>query len=261
MKRVPTLAPVLALLACLLLACLLLPGALLAAATTIDAAPAEVAVGAFYNGATLNIEGSVPEGAQVVLRLSGAPAEVSMKKKGKAFGLLWMNMDTVHFSGAPTVFLAQSSAPLEDLGQAGEALGIGEKSALVEAIHIGPEGADRAALMPEFLKLKAHEGLYRAVAEGLTLAPAQNGSQKFRASFRLPSRLSPGAYTLEAVAVKDGAEISRASRGVEVKLAGMPAVMADLAFNHGLWYGVLSSVIAILAGLGIGLVFQSKGAH
>ena len=39
------------------------------------------------------------------------------------------------------------------------------------------------------------------------------------------------------------------------------AVMADLAFNHGLWYGILSSVIAILAGLGIGLVFQSKGAH
>jgi hypothetical protein len=71
----------------------------------------------------------------------------------------------------------------------------------------------------------------------------------------------PGGYTVEVIAVRDGTIQARASKAVDASLTGIPAVMANLAFNHGAWYGILASIIAILGGLIIGLVFQSKGAH
>jgi len=245
--------------AALLLALILvLPGAAMAAGADFTLSPPDIAVHAFYNGTTVKVEGAVPDGSQVVLRFTGAPEEVRMKQKGKALGLLWMNMDSLHFANVPKVCLVESSAPLGGLGESGEKLGL---AGLSERITIEPASADRKALLPELLKLKKHEGLYREASGAVVLGEKDNGMRKFSAVVAIPSRLSPGAYVMEAFAVKDGKVVSESSRSVDVKLVGIPSMMADLAFNHGAWYGVLASIIAILAGLGIGLVFQSKEPH
>jgi len=42
----------------------------------------------------------------------------------------------------------------------------------------------------------------------------------------------------------------------------MPAWIDDMARNSSLLYGILSTLVAILGGLAIGMVFQGKGgAH
>lgn len=221
-------------------------------------APSSITIGATYNGTVLHLEGTAPAGSQVVLRFSGQPGTVAMKQKGKALGLLWMNMNTLHFSGVPGVCLVESPAGLDALGAAGGTLGL---EGLAQKVEIEPVTADRAALLPELLKLKKGEGLYREGAGHVNMGQVEGERQRFSAEFPVPSRLSPGEYTLEAVAVKDGIVSGQASRALEAKLTGFPAVLSDLAFGHALWYGVLSSIIAIIAGLCIGLVFQSKGAH
>jgi len=220
--------------------------------------PQEITINTFYNGTSVQIAGEVPEGSQVVLRFAGAPETVAMKQKGKALGLLWMNMNTLHFSGVPKVFLVESSAPIESLGAAGASLGL---SGLTDKIAVEPATADRALLLPELVKLKRKEGLYREHSGAVALAAAEGGVQKFTASLAIPSRLSPGAYTVEVFAVKNGVVAAQAARPLEAKLVGAPAFLANLAFNNAVWYGVLASVTAIIAGLCIGLVFQSKGAH
>ena len=49
---------------------------------------------------------------------------------------------------------------------------------------------------------------------------------------------------------------------MSVKLVGMPAWIDDMARNSSLLYGILSTLVAIFGGLGIGLICQSKGgAH
>jgi len=240
---------------------LVLPGAVAkarAAGADFTVSPPEITIHAFYNGTTLKVEGKAQEGAQMVVKFTGAPEEVRMKQKGKALGLLWMNMNTLHFGGVPKVCLVESSAPLKDLGDAGSALGL---TGLAEKITIEPASADRGLLLPELLKLKRKEGLYRETSGAVTLGAAGSGQQPFSAVLAIPSRLSPGSYVLEVFAVKDGKVLSRSSQTVDAKLVGVPAMMADLAFNHGAWYGILASIIAILAGLAIGLVFQSKEPH
>jgi len=244
--------------ALLLLLVFVFPASAMAAGTNFTVSPPGINIHALYNGTTMTVEGTIPDGSQVVLRFTGAPEEVRMKQKGKALGLLWMNMDTLHFGNVPKVCLIESSVPLKDLGQAGAALGL---EGLAQKIGIEPVTADRATLMPELLKLKQGEGLYRQTSGAVVLGEKTGDERRFSATVAIPSRLSPGAYAVEVSAVKDGKVVSESSAPVDAVLTGAPALLANLAFNHGAWYGVLASIIAILAGLGIGLVFQSKEPH
>lgn len=230
----------------------------LAEGVDFSATPPALDINAFYTGATVRVQGEVAEGAQVVMRFVGAARTEHMKRKGKALGLLWMNMDSLSFAGAPTVCLVESQVPVKDLGGAGADLGL---EGLSKGFVVEPASNDRASLVSEFLSLKRHEGLYRETRGAVSLGEDKGTSRDFHAELALPSRLSAGQYTLEIFAVKDGQIVARASRPFDVKLVGVPALVADLAFNHGAWYGVLASIIAILAGLGIGMIFQSKEPH
>jgi len=239
--------------------------ALLANAALVRAADVQFAVdrdsigmNLFYSGTSIAVEGTVPEAAHVVVRFIGKIGEMTMKQKGRAMGLLWMNMNTLHFSNMPAVCLVGTSAPLAELGQAGEKLGL---AGVAESVVIEPASADRRMLLPELLKLKKSEGLYREDDGAVQLSPAKDGSQAFSAKVTVPSRLFPGDYSVEVFAVKDGAVVAQGVKPVTASLVGVPAFIANLAFNHGTWYGVLASIIAILAGLIVGRIFQSKGGH
>lgn len=247
-----------AILLCILLAAAAAPLAARDSGIDFTAQPGSIDIHALYNGTSLHVEGRVPEGSQVVLRFVGASEDVRMKEKGKALGLLWMNMNTLHFGNVPKVCLIDSSAPLKDMGLAGAKLGL---EGLADNISIDPPSADRKALLPELLLLKGQEGLFRQESSAVKLGEKHDGMQAFSAVLAIPSRLSPGTYSVEVFAVKDGVVQAQSAKSVDAKLIGVPALMADLAFNHGAWYGILASIIAILGGLAIGLVFQSKGAH
>ena len=243
----------------ILLGLVLVANAAKAQAADIDFAVGQSTVNMdlFYNGASISVTGSVPEGTMAVVRFTGKADEVIMKQKGKAMGLLWMNMNTLHFSNMPAICLVESSAALT--GQAEEKLGL---DSVVNAIAIKPESADRHMLLPELLKLKKSEGLYREDAAAVKLESAKDGRQAFSASVRVPSRLSPGEYSIEVFAVKNGEIIAQGVKPINARLTGVPAFIHNLAFDHGLWYGVLASVISMLAGLAVGLIFRSKGgAH
>ena len=49
---------------------------------------------------------------------------------------------------------------------------------------------------------------------------------------------------------------------IDVREVGMPAWISSLAFNHGALYGILAVLVAVVAGLGTGILFKGgKGAH
>jgi hypothetical protein len=242
----------------LLLLLLVLPGAAMATGIDFTVTPGGIEIDALYNGTTITVEGQVPDGSQVVLRFTGKPGEVHMKQKGKVMGLLWMNMNALTFDHVPAVCLVESTAELAGMGAVGAKLGL---EGVSDNFVIEPATADRAMLMPEFLKLKRNEGLYREAAGAVKLGEAEGGLRTFSAQVDIPSRLSPGTYAMEVFAVKDGQVAAQGVKSVNARMIGIPSMLADLAFNHGAWYGVLASIIAILSGLAIGLVFQSKGAH
>jgi hypothetical protein len=229
-----------------------------ASLVALDASPKSIAIDSLYNGMDLTITGQIPAGSQVVARLVGEPTTMHMKEKGKVFGLLWMNLDKVAFAGAPKVFLVAASH--ETPGEAVAKLGV---PGLADQITVTSTDADKAKLVAEFLKYQTTEKLYKENAGEVALTPDAGDTRNFTAVLHVPSRLSPGAYRVEAMAVKDGAVVGRGDLTITASFVGAPAFLADMAFGHGALYGVLASIIAIAGGLLISQIFRGAkgGAH
>lgn len=221
--------------------------------------PSAITMGAQYDGTSITISGVVPEGNDVVLRFTGAPANIHLREKGKLFGLLWMNVGKIAVNNVPKVCLVDSTRPYDQIGEAATPLRL---EGLRDAIEIEePAKSPDLDIVHELLLLKQRDGLYHESAGGVTLTEAADGVQTYTATLHIPSALSPGTYRVEAVALRDGAVTGTTSVPVEAKLTGFPEWLNALAFDNGLLYGIMATIIAIISGLAIGMVFQSKGAH
>jgi hypothetical protein len=192
----------------------------------------------------------------------GTACELHMKVRGKVGGIMWMNLDSITFKGVPSVCLVSSAVDLNRLeANGGASIRVLRLSGLKGSVMIEGNGGGHENAFEEFLKLKQKEGLYREMFGNISYGSASEGQKTFRAEVPIPSRLSPGAYMVELDAVRNGEVIARAEQPVTVSLVGFPALLAGLAFGHSALYGILATIIALLAGLGIGLVFQGRGGH
>ena len=226
--------------------------------------PGPFSIGALYNGTTLTAKGSLPADSEAIVRFMGASCEFHMKEKGKVGGIMWMNLDSITFKGAPGVCLVSSAVDFNHLeANGGVSIRVLRLSGLKGSIQIEASGDGHENAFEEFLKLKQKEGLYREMLGNISYESASEGQKTFLAEIPIPSRLTPGSYMVELDAVRNGEIIARAEQPVSVKLVGFPALLSTLAFGHSALYGILATIIALLAGLGIGLIFQGggKGGH
>ncbi len=61
--------------------------------------------------------------------------------------------------------------------------------------------------------------------------------------------------------IADGKVVSSTCTDLTVEMVGFPALMAHLAYQHGVAYGVLAVVIAIVTGFAMGFLFKGGGGH
>jgi uncharacterized protein (TIGR02186 family) len=227
--------------------------------------PESVEIGTFFNGTKVYLSGDVSLDSEVVVRVSGMRRDVALKKKGKLLGLLWMNLNSITVHNVPNLYLVYISKHLGHLAktQPGKwkSLEFGF-AALEKEIDISGAPVEREAIFKEFLKLKESEGLYAVEAGGVSYGETESGAKSFESLLHIPPRLTPGTYVVETFAVKDGSVLARTATDLQVKQMGLPAFISALAFKHGALYGLLASVIAIVAGLLMGVIFKGeKGAH
>jgi len=238
----------------------LLPGIVYAAPlVSVSASPNNIQMGAQFNGGILKVTGSVPADSDVILRFTGAPEDLHLRKKGKVFGILWMNTGTILLKNVPKICLVDSSRSFNELGAAGATLQLESLNNTIEVEKSAQLG--EVDVIHELLQLKKNDGLYTEATGGVILGPNTGTSRNFSAGITIPSAVAPGHYTVTAVAVQNGTVVGRQTTDVEANLIGFPAWLSRLAFKNGLLYGVLATIIAVISGLAIGLVFQSKGAH
>ncbi len=228
--------------------------------------PSQVNMGLSYDGTDISISGYIPSDTEAFVRVIGESEHQKLKKKGRALGLLWMNMGAVTIDNAPSVFLLYPSKALAALEQnhpeKWQSLGLGFE-ALKGRLEILPPTENRDALFDEFVKLKGTEDLYSTTPDAIRYAEKGDGMKSFTCVAALPSDLPEGQLTIEAVAIKDGGTIvARGTVRIRAKETGITATLSSLAFNHGTLYGALAVLVALFAGLVTGLFFKGgKGAH
>ena len=229
--------------------------------------PNLISIGAFFNGTPLKVSGEVAAENEVVVIVKGKQEELTLKKKGKAIGLLWMNLEDVHFKNVPNLYLFYSSKGMMELAASQpkiwEQLGIGFEF-LTKEMEINAPQAKRNDLAQEFLKLKQSQGLYASHPGEINLDPKNSTEKSFKAKIWIPSQISPGEYQVQVMEIQNGIITDNSTDQLKVREKGIPSMISSLAFSHGLFYGFLAVVIAVAAGLVMDFFFgtgKGGGAH
>lgn len=233
---------------------------------TVNLEPASVNISAFYNGTNVTVQGEAPADAELLIRLSGTRHDVTLKKKGKVGGLLWMNVGEVTFANAPSVYLLYTSKGLGEMAAAENQnrwhnLGLGFE-AIRQEIEVLPVPNDKEVVFKEFMKLKKHEDLYKLEPDAVHFSGAGGAMKSYTATIHVPPKLKPDTYQVDVIAVNGDEIVEVANTQLTLTQIGFPAFLSSMAFGSALVYGIMSVVIAIFAGLGMSMVFRSKGgAH
>jgi uncharacterized protein (TIGR02186 family) len=229
--------------------------------------PNLIAIGALFNGTQLTVSGNVGIKNDVVVLVSGKQEALALKKKGKALGLLWMNLGDVHIKNVPNVYLLYSSkSNMESAEQnpnTWEKLGFGIEY-LKKEMEIEAPQAERDMMANEFLKLKQKHGLYAFHPGEIRFEQKNETEKSFAAAVWIPPRIPFGEFQITVMEINNGHIIDTAKHELKVKEEGIPLMLSSLAFNHSLLYGFFAVFIAVVAGLAMDFFFgtgKGGGAH
>ncbi|MBU0987502.1 MAG: TIGR02186 family protein [Proteobacteria bacterium] len=227
--------------------------------------PNVILIGSFFNGISLSVSGRVSAENEVLVVMKGRTEDLTLKKKGRALGVLWMNLGEVTFQQVPKIYLLYTSEGLAEFARANSAqweqLGLGFES-FKSKTEITPLLEEKESLIQEFLKLKQSQGLYAASQGAVHFENIDGKLKSYEAAVQVPARIAPGEYEVDVLELHDGTVVATTVEQLKVKEDGLPAILSNLAFKHGTLYGILSVLIAIGAGLLMDFFFgQSKGTH
>jgi uncharacterized protein (TIGR02186 family) len=226
--------------------------------------PNLILIGASYNGAHVSLSGEAPQDAEVMVRLSGEMEDDTFLEKGHVLGILWMNKKMITFHHIPKTYQVYSPSSITGSELSDDPkwrnLGIGF-SALKKQLTLTPEEEDVDLQFREFLKLKTMEGLYAVHENAITYKNVGEGIKSFQCDLTIPCAIPQGSYTVTTFILKDGEILKADNQQLKIKETGLPTIISSLAFNHSVLYGILATLIAIVAGLVMGAFFKKAGAH
>ncbi len=219
-----------------------------------------IEISTFYNGTTLEAKGSVSQDNDVLIVVSGPKHDVHLKEKGKVAGFLWMNKTDVSLENTPAVYMIYTPKGAAENFLNTET-GVGYK-ALVNDISIKPESEDKSFIFAEYVKLMEKSGVYAVNENSVVYGSTAKGMKEFSVTLSIPSKMTPGTYSVKAIAVQNGTTVSETSQALNLELTGLPATIAKLAYGSPLLFGFMAVFIAIATGLLIGMIFRGGGgAH
>ncbi len=213
----------------------------------------EISVTADYHGTRLLIYGTVSRDCDVIVKLSSPRVTTTYAQKGRV-GIFWFSVGKVTFENVPWMFKIKSTRPIDKILYLEDQIRyrVGMRG-LIESIKAPPETPP--ILVDELIQTRIEDQLY-SFHEGDVKRVKGN---MFEASFYWPPKAPPGTYHIDSIAVRNGKVVSIDSEKVKVEKVGVEAWVSGLATGHGFIYGIVAVVVAMFAGLIVGLVFRGMG--
>ena len=226
---------------------------------SVGLAPSDIRMGTFYDGARLEVTGSIASGSGVVVVIRGPEIEEAFNKKGK-IGPLWYNAAKVEISGVPSLFLCFTSDALSGL-LSREALDAGQldEEAIRAQMKVRPPEQDHPTVRDNYLSLKRQQGIYKVTEGTVKLGAESAGSREFTLGLSWPKKAPPQAYEVRVYECRGGAVVGQASAPLRVEEVGFPARMTEMASNQPYLYGLIAVVVAMIVGLGIDFLASKFG--
>lgn len=216
-----------------------------------------------FDGTTLTVYGTVERDAATVGRASGyevavmlvGPAvDVVTRRKDRIAGI-WVNRDSRTYH-APSFYAVATTRPIAEMASAAtlKAAQVGlDALILPESIPGGVEVlAGTASFRDAYLRLQRRSGRY-AEYPG---AVRRLGQNLWTVSLPIPAEVPVGRYRVRTVLFADGSLLAEHVTEIEVVKTGFEQEVAELAADHGMLYGLLGVVVALLTGWLGGVLFR-----
>jgi len=226
-----------------------------------DLSQKSVGISATFDGSHILIFGAVsrdaptPEGGpmQVVISVSGPHLPVTIRRKDKRAGIIWVNSASVLIDEAPSFYSVATTVPLNEAMS--DDADREYKVSIPRAISsIGAQIATghAAEFTEALIRIRTNNGLYK-VREG---AVELMSDTLFRTEINLPSNLTAGEYTARILITRNQQVVDVFETKLDIQKVGMERWLYNLAHDNALYYGLMSLFIAIVAGWSASAVFS-----
>jgi uncharacterized protein (TIGR02186 family) len=215
-----------------------------------------------FTGVELTLFGTVEDrqtaaasgGYDIVVTVTGPRQSAVARQKTRFFGI-WINAASRTFIDVPSYLAVLSTQPFERIAGPDTLRReqIGTANTLLRQIE--PDVADVAGGDPfrqAFVRIKQERNLYSETTNGVTfLTPAL-----YRSSIYVPAEAPLGDYVVNVKLFAGGAVIARTSSSFEILTVGFEHFIASSAVNHGLAYGVATTMMAVMTGWLASVLFR-----
>lgn len=246
---------------CLLSICLS-PASMAGEPMVTDFSKQKIEVDVRFHGERIYFFGTIPDPqAQVVVKLTPRNASpIKLMRKGKVV-LFWMGVKQFELENLPFLYKIHSSGPLKGVlsPELAEKYGLSytalKKNMGMKLLKGKASADDKDVMFDGFIKIKEKQNLYGVSENRIRIRKGR----LFEHYFTFPDKAKEGEYLVESYAVKDGKVIDVSRDVVKVQKVGLTAMLCRTAQHNGVIYGIMAVVIALGAGLLVGVFFKGGG--
>ena len=225
-----------------------------------------VEIGLSYRGDRIFFFGVNPvPGSNMVIKLTAEKQEaVKLSMKGRV-GPFWMTVKQYEVTGAPFIYKIHTDKPLDQIisKETAQKLELGYNAVRHHMkMHLirgkaAPDDAD--VVWKGLLKIKERANLYNIVEDPKRLEVAEG--KLFKHYFRFPAAATEGRYLVESYAFQNGQLVGYGKDVIQIRKVGIENWLTTTSKNSAVFYGILAVLIAMGAGLLVGVIFGKGGHH
>jgi uncharacterized protein (TIGR02186 family) len=188
----------------------------------------------------------------VVVTIQGPSTPVTVHRKSNVAGI-WMNTESVHVDRAPSFYAVATTGAFSDVLTHTEDLR--HRVSVPQVIRsVGAEVMDSPSFTQALIRIREREELYQVLEGAVQLERAT----LFRTRIQLPANLTEGIYITRILLTRNGEVIDSYGTSILVTKVGLERFLFVLAHEQPWVYGVLSIIIAALAGWGASAAFRFR---
>lgn len=216
---------------------------------------------------TVTITGPCPEKSEVILKVVSPTRDFKLNKAGKGLGFIWIPVGHAEIKDIPVMYAILSSADISGILPPAEQEKTGLDQGFKEIYETAtirfehePSQHEIANLHREYvsglIKIFRTGGLYLREEGVVKISGCQ-----FQARFAHPTGAPLGEYTVLCYAVHDGKARLMARGSFLVQSSGIVKWLSYHASASPAIYGIIAALIAIMAGVFVGVIFRRGTGH
>ena len=221
----------------------------------------QVAITASFTGSEILIYGAIrrdipaplADRPGIIVTVEGPAQSVTVRRKDRV-GPIWVNTAGVRIGAAPDFYVVASSEPLDRMLDPEEDVRFRISPPLAVRSLSGTLDVEDATPFTEaLLRIRTESGRYR-VDEGTVQIVDDT---LFRADVQMPANLVEGDYRARIFLLRDGQVLDSDTVPIRVEKVGIERWLYRLAIHQPFWYGLMSLMIAMAAGLIASAAFRA----